>query len=126
MKRIIQTNEAPQAIGPYSQGVIANGMLYASGQIAIDPKVGDIVAKDIKGQVNQVMENIGALLRAAGLGYEDIVKTTVFLQDIGDFTTFNEIYASYLSEPYPARSAVQVGALPKGALIEIEMIAQMK
>ena len=126
MKRIIQTNEAPQAIGPYSQGVIANGMLYASGQIAIDPKVGDIVAKDIKGQVNQVLENIGALLRAAGLGYEDIVKTTVFLQDIGDFTTFNEIYASYLSEPYPARSAVQVGALPKGALIEIEMIAQMK
>ena len=126
MKRIIQTNEAPQAIGPYSQGVIDNGMLYASGQIAIDPKVGDIVAKDIKGQVNQVMENIGALLRAAGLGYEDIVKTTVFLQDIGDFTTFNEIYASYLSEPYPARSAVQVGALPKGALIEIEMIAQMK
>ena len=126
MKRIIQTNEAPQAIGTYSQGVIANGMLYASGQIAIDPKVGDIVAKDIKGQVNQVMENIGALLRAAGLGYEDIVKTTVFLQDIGDFTTFNEIYASYLSEPYPARSAVQVGALPKGALIEIEMIAQMK
>lgn len=126
MKRIIQTNEAPQAIGPYSQGVIANGMLYASGQIAIDPKVGDIVAKDIKGQVNQVMENIGALLRAAGLGYEDIVKTTVFLQDIGDFTTFNEIYASYLSEPYPARSAVQVGALPKGALIEIEIIAQMK
>ena len=126
MKRIIQTNEAPQAIGPYSQGVIANGMLYASGQIAIDPKVGDIVAKDINGQVNQVMENIGALLRAAGLGYEDIVKTTVFLQDIGDFTTFNEIYASYLSEPYPARSAVQVGALPKGALIEIEMIAQMK
>ena len=126
MKRIIQTNEAPQAIGPYSQGVIANGMLYASGQIAIDPKVGDIVAKDIKGQVNQVMENIGALLRAAGLGYEDIVKTTVFLQDIGDFATFNEIYASYLSEPYPARSAVQVGALPKGALIEIEMIAQMK
>ena len=126
MKRIIQTNEAPQAIGPYSQGVIANGMLYASGQIAIDPKVGDLVAKDIKGQVNQVMENIGALLRAAGLGYEDIVKTTVFLQDIGDFTTFNEIYASYLSEPYPARSAVQVGALPKGALIEIEMIAQMK
>ena len=126
MKRIIQTNEAPQAIGPYSQGVIANGMLYASGQIAIDPKVGDIVAKDIKGQVNQVMENIGALLRAAGLGYEDSVKTTVFLQDIGDFTTFNEIYASYLSEPYPARSAVQVGALPKGALIEIEMIAQMK
>ena len=126
MKRIIQTNEAPQAIGPYSQGVIANGMLYASGQIAIDPKVGDIVAKDIKGQVNQVMENIGALLRAAGLGYEDIVKTTVFLQDIGDFTTFNEIYASYLSEPYPARSAVLVGALPKGALIEIVMIAQMK
>ncbi|MEE0776429.1 MAG: RidA family protein [Bacillota bacterium] len=126
MKKIIQTNEAPQAIGPYSQGVIVNGMLYASGQIAIDPKVGDITAKDIEGQTKQVMENIGGLLKAAGIGYEDIVKTTVFLQDIGDFVIFNEIYASYLTEPYPARSAVQVGALPKGALIEVEMIAQMK
>lgn len=126
MKKIIQTNEAPQTIGPYSQGVIVNGMLYASGQIAIDPKVGDITAKDIEGQTKQVMENIGGLLKAAGIGYEDIVKTTVFLQDIGDFVIFNEIYASYLTEPYPARSAVQVGALPKGALIEVEMIAQMK
>lgn len=126
MKKIIKTKNAPAAIGAYSQGVIANGLLFASGQIPLVPATGQVEATDIEGQTKQVMENIGALLDSVGLDYKDIVKMTVFLDDINNFAKFNEIYASFLEEPYPARSVVGVAALPKGVKVEIEMTALIK
>lgn len=122
----IQTSNAPAAIGPYSQAIKANGMLFASGQIAINPETGNIVDGGIESQAHQVLTNIKNLVEAAGLSMCDIVKTTVFMTDISDFATVNGIYAQYFQEPYPARSAVGVKALPKGALIEIEVIAAEK
>ena len=121
-KKIVATTNAPAAIGPYSQAVIINGMLYTSGQIAIDPAVGDIVAKDIDGQTEQVMQNLSAVLTAAGTDFTQVVKTTCFLADIADFAAFNAIYGKYFSEK-PARSCVAAKALPKGALVEVEVIA---
>ena len=123
MKKIA-TNNAPAAIGPYSQAVVVGNLLYTSGQIAIDPAVGDIVAKDVKGQTEQVMKNLGAVLEAAGTTYEKVVKTTCFLADIADFAVFNEIYGKYMTEK-PARSCVAAKALPKGALVEVEVIAEL-
>lgn len=122
----IQTSNAPAAIGPYSQAIKANGMLFASGQIAINPETGNIVDGGIESQAHQVLTNIKNLVEAAGLSMCNIVKTTVFMTDISDFATVNGIYAQYFQEPYPARSAVGVKALPKGALIEIEVIAAEK
>jgi 2-iminobutanoate/2-iminopropanoate deaminase len=122
MMKVISTENAPAAIGPYSQAIVANGMLYTSGQIAIDPKVGDVVAKDIEGQTEQVMKNLCQVLRAAGSAPELVVKTTCFLANIGDFAAFNEIYGKYLTEK-PARSCVAAAALPKGALVEVEAVA---
>jgi len=123
MKKIISTSEAPAAIGPYSQGVRLGSTIYLSGQIPLDPKSGQIVAGGIDAQTKRVMENIGAVLRAEGLTFENVVKTTIFLADLGDFQTVNEIYGSYFKQAPPARSTVQVAALPKGARLEIEVIA---
>src|SRR6202045_5437401 len=123
MKKIISTNEAPAAIGPYSQGVRVGSTIYYSGQIPLDPKTGQVVSGGIDAQARRVMENIGGLLKAEGLGYENIVKTTIFLADINDFQTVNEIYGGYFKQAPPARSTVQAGALPKNVRIEIEVIA---
>ncbi len=124
MIRKISTEKAPQAIGPYSQGMIANGLLFCSGQIAIDPATGEINGSDIVTQTEQVMKNIGALLEAAGTKYENVVKTTCFLADMADFGVFNEIYARYFTEK-PARSCVAVKTLPKNVLCEVEVIAEV-
>lgn len=119
----IHTNNAPEAIGPYSQAIEANGMIFTSGQIAINPSVGDIEAKDIKGQTEQVMKNLGAVLEAAGSSFDKAVKTVCFLADMNDFAVFNEIYGKYFTSK-PARSCVAVKTLPKGALVEVEVIAE--
>jgi len=123
MKKIISTSEAPAAIGPYSQGVRVGSTIYYSGQIPLDPKTGQIVTGGIDVQARRVMENVGGLLKSQGLSFDSIVKTTVFLADINDFQTVNEIYGGYFKQAPPARSTIQAGALPKGARIEIEVIA---
>ena len=121
MKRIY-TDKAPAAIGPYSQGYISNGFFFTSGQVPLDPATGAIVGEDIAAQTEQVMQNLGALLEAAGPGFANVVKTTCVLADMGDFATFNEIYGRYFTEK-PARSCVAVKTLPKNVLCEIEAIA---
>ncbi|WP_026691683.1 RidA family protein [Alteribacter aurantiacus] len=118
----VQTKQAPDAIGPYSQAVIVNGFVYTSGQIGLDPETMEMV-EGIEAQTHRVMKNVSAVLEAAGTSLKQAVKLTIFLQDMNDFATVNEIYASYLSEPYPARSAVEVAKLPKGALVEVEVVA---
>jgi len=123
MKKIISTSEAPAAIGPYSQAVRSGNFLFCSGQIPLDPKSGQIVSGDIATQTRRVLDNVEAVLKAEGLTFENIVKTTIFLTDLGDFQTVNEIYGSYFKQQPPARSTVQVSALPKGAKVEIEVIA---
>ena len=120
----IATEKAPAAIGPYSQAIVCGDMLFTSGQIAIDPAVGDIVAKDVVGQTEQVMKNLVAVLTAAGTSMENAVKTTCFLADIADFAAFNEVYGRYFTSK-PARSCVAAKALPKGALVEVEVIAKI-
>ena len=122
MLKKISTDKAPAAIGPYSQGIIAGGLLFASGQIAINPATGEIEGTDIVAQAEQVMKNVGALLEEAGTSYANVVKTTCFLADMGDFATFNEVYARYFTEK-PARSCVAVKTLPKNVLCEVEVIA---
>ena len=124
MLRKISTDKAPAAIGPYSQGIIVNGMLFASGQIPINPATGEIEGKDIAAQAKQVCENIGALLDEAGTDYTRVIKTTCFLADMGDFAAFNEVYAKYFTEK-PARSCVAVKTLPKNVLCEVEAIAEV-
>ncbi len=119
----ISTEKAPAAIGPYSQGVVANGFLFASGQIALDPATGELVGSTIEEQAEQVMKNVSALLSAAGTDFDHVVKTTCFLEDIADFAKFNAVYAESFGEKLPARSAVGIDKLPKGALIEVEVIA---
>ena len=120
--KIIQTEKAPAAVGPYSQAIVSNGMIYCSGQIAIDPSVGKIVAEDIEGQADQCCKNIEAVLDAAGVDLCNVVKTTCFLAEISDFAKFNSVYEKYFVSK-PARSCVAVKDLPKGALCEIEVIA---
>nr|WP_300656888.1 RidA family protein [uncultured Acetatifactor sp.] len=122
MLKKISTEKAPAAIGPYSQGIIANGMLFASGQIPINPVTGNVEGDDITSQAELVMKNVGALLAEAGTDYVNVVKTTCFLADMGDFAAFNEVYARYFTEK-PARSCVAVKELPKGVLCEVEVIA---
>ncbi|MBO7439734.1 MAG: RidA family protein [Bacteroidales bacterium] len=124
MKNIIHTDNAPKAIGPYSQAVMAGGMLFVSGQIPINPQTGELSTADISEQTKLVMDNIGAILKAAGLSYENIVKTTCLLADINDFAAMNKVYAEYFPTNPPARSAFAVKDLPKGARLEIEVIAQ--
>jgi 2-iminobutanoate/2-iminopropanoate deaminase len=123
MKRIINTINAPAAIGPYSQAVEANGTLYISGQLPINPTVGKIEATEISSQTEQVFANIAAILEEAGYTYADVVKSTVFLSDISDFAGMNEVYKKYYQTECPARSAFAVKALPLGSLVEIETIA---
>ncbi len=118
----IHTEEAPAAVGPYSQAVVAGGMVYTSGQIALDPATGELVGTTIEEQAEQVMKNLAAVLKAAGTKTENAVKTLCFLTDIGDFAAFNEVYSRYFTEK-PARSCVGVSALPKGAICEVEVIA---
>lgn len=123
MKRIISTTKAPAAVGPYSQAVEVNGILYVSGQIPIDPSSGKLIEGDIREQTAQVMKNIGAILSEAGYKYSDVVKSTCLLADMSYFKDMNEIYATFYSENQPARAAFAVKGLPLGALIEIESIA---
>jgi len=123
MKKIIKSSDAPAAIGPYSQAVEAGGMLFISGQVAIDPATGKLVEGGITEQTEQVLKNIGAILNEAGYGFNDVVKSTCLLSDIADFGVMNEVYAGYYTQDYPARAAYAVRDLPLGALIEIETIA---
>jgi 2-iminobutanoate/2-iminopropanoate deaminase len=123
MKKSIFTGEAPAAIGPYSQGIRSGRFLFCSGQIPLDPRSGEIVSGDIATQTRRVMDNIAAILRTEGLTFDQLVKTTIFLTNLGDFQTVNDIYGSYFKQDPPARSTVQVPALPKGANVEIEVIA---
>ena len=123
MKKIISTSDAPAALGPYSQAVRVGSTIYCAGQIPLDPKSGQIVAGGIDAQTRRVMDNITAILKAEGLTCDHVAKTTIFLADLGDFQTVNEIYGSYFKQAPPARSTVQVAALPKGARVEIEVIA---
>ena len=122
----ISTEKAPAAIGPYSQGVVVNGLLFASGQIALSPETGELVGSTIEEQAEQVMKNVGALLTAAGTDFDHVVKTTCFLEDIADFAKFNAVYAKSFGEKLPARSAVGIDKLPKVALIEVEVIASVE
>lgn len=125
MFKVTSTDKAPAAIGPYSQAIEVNGFLFASGQVPINPEVGDVVAEGIVDQTEQVMKNIGAILEVNGLTYTDVVKTTCFLADMGDFATFNEVYAKYFTGK-PARSCVAVKTLPKNVLCEVEILAVTK
>lgn len=125
-KKIYVTEAAPKPIGPYSQAVMANGMLYCSGQVAIDAITGDFLNGSVEAQTEKVFQNIEAVLASAGLHFRDVVKTTVFLQNMNDFPVFNSVYAKFFSEAPPARSTVAVAALPKNALVEIEVIAMVR
>ena len=119
----IHTEKAPAAVGPYSQAIVSNGMVYLSGQIAINPETGNVEATDIKGQTEQIIKNISAILDVSGSSFEKVVKTTCFLADMNDFAAFNEVYGKYFVS-LPARSCVAVKALPKNVLAEIEVIAE--
>ena len=125
MKQVIHTDSAPAAIGPYSQAIQIGDLLFVSGQVPIDPSTGAVVEGDIKAQAQQSLNNLKAILNAAGTNMGAVVKTTVFLADMNDFAATNEVYAQFFQEPFPARSAVQVGRLPKDAKVEIEAIAQL-
>jgi 2-iminobutanoate/2-iminopropanoate deaminase len=123
MKNVVTTDRGPKPIGPYSQAVQCNGFIYLSGQVALDPKTGEIKGGDIREQTQQVLENIKGILEAAGANLHHVVKTTVFLKDMNDFAGMNEVYAKYFASDFPARSTVEVAALPRGASVEIEVIA---
>jgi 2-iminobutanoate/2-iminopropanoate deaminase len=123
MKKEVKTDKAPQAIGPYSQGIVAGSFVFCSGQIPLVPETGRIVSDGIEDQTRQVLKNVSAVLEAAGTSLDRAVKTTVFLQDMNDFTAMNKIYAEFFNAPAPARAAVQVARLPKDVKIEIEVIA---
>ena len=123
-RQAVSTTGAPAAIGPYSQGIDADGLVLCSGQLGLDPATGTLVEGGVEAQAERALKNLAAVLDAAGATFADVVKTTIFLVDIGDFTAVNAIYATFMPEPPPARSTVGVAALPKGGLIEIEAIAR--
>ena len=123
--RTVQSDSAPAAIGPYSQGVVAGGFLYTAGQIALDPTTGQIVVGDVAAQTERVLTNLAAILASGGCSWRHVVKTTVYLHDMADFPRVNEIYARTLGDARPARSTVQVSALPRGALVEIDAVAHI-
>ncbi|MCL2341568.1 MAG: RidA family protein [Firmicutes bacterium] len=125
-KEIISTNNAPAAIGPYSQAVVCNGFMYLSGQIPLDPKTGEVVEGDITVQTNRVLDNIKEILKEKALGLDSVIKTTIFVTDLKDFVTVNNAYGEYFKEEPPVRSTVEVSALPKGVNIEIECIASLE
>ena len=122
-REAVSTSDAPQAIGPYSQGIRAGQLLFLSGQIPLDPRTGALVDGDIGSQTERVLQNIAAILKSAGAGFENVVRTTVFLADMGDFAAMNAVYARHMPEPPPARSTVQAARLPRDARVEIDVIA---
>ena len=126
MKNVVNTEKAPQAIGPYSQAIEVNGMIFTSGVVPLDPATGNVVEGDIRVQATRVFDSMKALLEAAGSSCEDVVKTTVFIKDMNDFAAINEIYATYFTGVFPARSCVEVARLPKDVRIEVEAIALKK
>jgi 2-iminobutanoate/2-iminopropanoate deaminase len=121
----VKTDKAPAAIGPYSQGIVADGFLFTAGQIALDPATGQVIAGDVKAQTERVLNNLAAVLATVGCSWRHVVKTTVFLHDMNDFPAVNETYARILGDARPARSTVQVSGLPRGVLVEIDAIAQL-
>jgi 2-iminobutanoate/2-iminopropanoate deaminase len=123
MRQAVSTDQAPKAIGPYSQGIRAANLLFVSGQVPIDPATGNLIEGDIAAQTRRVFENLSAILKAAGASLDNVVRTTVFLADMGDFAAMNAVYAAYFKTPAPARSTVQAARLPKDARIEIDVIA---
>jgi len=123
-REAISTTNAPAAAGPYSQAIVAGDLVFCAGQIPLDPATGEVTASTIEEQTTRVLRNLGAVLDAAGVTFADVVKTTVFLADMGEFTAMNGIYATFFPDPAPARSTVQVAALPRGARVEIEAIAR--
>jgi 2-iminobutanoate/2-iminopropanoate deaminase len=123
LKQAVSSPDAPKAIGPYSQAVRAGQLLFVSGQVPLDPATGQIVAGDIQTQTRRVFDNLAAVLKAGGRSFADVVRTTVFLADMNDFTAVNDVYGTYFSAPYPARATVQVARLPKDARVEIDLIA---
>ena len=125
MKETVQTDRGPKPIGPYSQAIKANGFVYLAGQVALDPKTGELTGSDIGQQTQRVLENVKAILEAAGSNLHHVVKTTVFLKDLNDFAAMNEVYARYFTAAPPARATVEVSRLPKEALVEIEVIAAL-
>jgi 2-iminobutanoate/2-iminopropanoate deaminase len=123
MREIISTNHAPQAIGPYSQAIQANGFVFTSGQIAIDPATQQVIVGDVAAQTDRVLKNVASILKAAGTGLEKVVRSTVFLKNMSDFAAMNEVYGRYFTAAPPARSTVEVARLPKDVLVEIDVIA---
>ena len=123
MKKVIATTDAPAAVGPYSQAIALGNFLFCAGQIPLDPKTGDLVAGGVTEQTTQVCENITAVLKANGMDFTNVVKATVFLTDLANFSAMNTVYAKYFKEPFPARSTIQVAGLPRGSQVEIEVIA---
>jgi 2-iminobutanoate/2-iminopropanoate deaminase len=123
MREVISTPDAPQAIGPYSQAIRANGLVFVSGQVAIDPATQQVIEGDVAAQTERVMKNLAAILKAAGSGLEKVVRSTVFLKNMGDFAAMNAVYGKYFSSAPPARSTVEVSRLPKDVLVEIDVIA---
>jgi len=122
----VHTDRAPAAIGPYSQAVVAGSYLFSAGQIALVPETGELATSDVQGQARQVFLNLQAVLEEAGLGFADVVKTTVYLVDMDEFPLVNAVYAEHFTEPYPARSTVAAAGLPKGARVEIDVVAQLR
>jgi 2-iminobutanoate/2-iminopropanoate deaminase len=124
MRDVISTKDAPQAIGPYSQAIRANGLVFVSGQVAIDPATQQVISGDVAAQTERVLKNLAAILKAAGTGLDKVVRSTVFLKNMGDFAAMNEVYGRYFSSAPPARSTVEVARLPKDVLVEIDVIAR--
>ena len=123
MREVISTAEGPQAIGPYSQAIRANGLVFVSGQVAIDPATQQVITGDVAVQTERVLKNLAAILKSAGSSLQQVVKSTVFLKSMGDFAAMNEVYGRHFSAPFPARSTVEVARLPKDVLVEIDVIA---
>jgi len=125
VRKAVSTTDAPGAIGPYSQAIEAGGFLFVSGQIPLDPATGSVVEGDIQAQTRRVFESLGAILAAAGRSFDDVVKTTVYLADMSEFGAMNEVYATYFTQPAPARATIQAGRLPKDVRVEIDLIAHL-
>ena len=123
LKQVVKSSQAPAAIGPYSQAIVAGGWLFISGQIPIDPGTGEMIPGDISAQAARVLENLRAILKEAGKGMDSVVRTTVYLADLSEFAAMNEVYGRYFPDPFPARATVEVSALPRGARLEIDAIA---
>ena len=123
MKKVIATTEAPTAVGPYSQAIAVGNFLFCAGQIPLDPATGELIEGDVKAQTERVLQNVTGVLKANGMTFDNVVKSTVFLTDLANFALMNEVYSRYFTAPFPARSTIQVAGLPKGSQVEIEVIA---